>query len=221
MEVFYYLCILLFIIVFIIYLLIEVIKKCPKKIKGYYGIILFILLSRNITLLLLALVEKQKIIYLCKNMAMLNIITIPLVALGALYIFIRGENKNFDYNYLFLFAAIGTYILLVYIFRIQMSIDNDFGYIVYFKENLIPSLLYLIMMGSITIVSLINCDKPYSNRSGMKFLTFASMIIVFEYILFLGGMKVFPYPLLGEVIMLLCLFKSIRTFKVIEKNIKI
>ena len=212
MKVFYYLCLLLFIITIIFYLIMKARKRCPVKVRKYYIITLTILLLRNITLLLLSLIEKQEIMYFLKPMSMMDIITIPLLSMGALYIFLRNERMRFDYNFILMISMIGIYCFLISFYRLKSYIDAEFGYVVIFKDTMIPSLIYLIVMAMVTVISLINIDKPYSNTLGMKLLTFSSVVFVIEYILFLGGIKIFPYPFIGEISLLIVVLQSIDTF---------
>ena len=212
MKAFYYLCLLLFIITIIFYLIIKEKKRCPVKIRKYYIITLTILLLRNITLLLLSLIEKQEIMYFLKPMSMMDIITIPLLSMGALYIFLRNERMRFDYNFILMISMIGIYCFLISFYRLKSYIDAEFGYVVIFKDTMIPSLIYLIVMAMVTVISLINIDKPYSNTLGMKLLTFSTVVFVIEYILFLGGIKIFPYPFIGEISLLIVVLQSIDTF---------
>ncbi|OKZ88111.1 MAG: hypothetical protein BHW04_02415 [Clostridium sp. 29_15] len=212
MKAFYYLCLLLFIITIIFYLIMKARKRCPVKVRKYYIITLTILLLRNITLLLLSLIEKQEIMYFLKPMSMMDIITIPLLSMGALYIFLRNERMRFDYNFILMISMIGIYCFLISFYRLKSYIDAEFGYVVIFKDTMIPSLIYLIVMAMVTVISLINIDKPYSNTLGMKLLTFSSVVFVIEYILFLGGIKIFPYPFIGEISLLIVVLQSIDTF---------
>ncbi|WP_302652723.1 hypothetical protein [uncultured Clostridium sp.] len=187
-------------------------KRCPVKIRKYYIITLTILLLRNITLLLLSLIEKQEIMYFLKPMSMMDIITIPLLSMGALYIFLRNERMRFDYNFILMISMIGIYCFLISFYRLKSYIDAEFGYVVIFKDTMIPNLIYLIVMAMVTVISLINIDKPYSNTLGMKLLTFSTVVFVIEYILFLGGIKIFPYPFIGEISLLIVVLQSIDTF---------
>ena len=212
MKAFYYLCLVLFIITIIFYLIMKARKRCPVKVRKYYIITLTILLLRNITLLLLSLIEKQEIMYFLKPMSMMDIITIPLLSMGALYIFLRNERMRFDYNFILMISMIGIYCFLISFYRLKSYIDAEFGYVVIFKDTMIPSLIYLIVMAMVTVISLINIDKPYSNTLGMKLLTFSSVVFVIEYILFLGGIKIFPYPFIGEISLLIVVLQSIDTF---------
>jgi hypothetical protein len=211
-KAFYYLCLLLFIITIIFYLIMKARKRCPVKVRKYYIITLTILLLRNITLLLLSLIEKQEIMYFLKPMSMMDIITIPLLSMGALYIFLRNERMRFDYNFILMISMIGIYCFLISFYRLKSYIDAEFGYVVIFKDTMIPSLIYLIVMAMVTVISLINIDKPYSNTLGMKLLTFSTVVFVIEYILFLGGIKIFPYPFIGEISLLIVVLQSIDTF---------
>lgn len=212
MKAFYYLCLLLFIITIIFYLIMKARKRCPVKVRKYYIITLTILLLRSITLLLLSLIEKQEIMYFLKPMSMMDIITIPLLSMGALYIFLRNERMRFDYNFILMISMIGIYCFLISFYRLKSYIDAEFGYVVIFKDTMIPSLIYLIVMAMVTVISLINIDKPYSNTLGMKLLTFSTVVFVIEYILFLGGIKIFPYPFIGEISLLIVALQSIDTF---------
>ena len=212
MKAFYYLCLLLFIITIIFYLIMKARKRCPVKIRKYYIITLTILLLRNITLLLLSLIEKQEIMYFLKPMSMMDIITIPLLSMGALYIFLRNERMRFDYNFILMISMIGINCFLISFYRLKSYIDAEFGYVVIFKDTMIPNLIYLIVMAMVTVISLINIDKPYSNTLGMKLLTFSTVVFVIEYILFLGGIKIFPYPFIGEISLLIVVLQSIDTF---------
>ena len=212
MKAFYYLCLLLFIITIIFYLIMKARKRCPVKVRKYYIITLTILLLRNITVLLLSLIEKQEIMYFLKPMSMMDIITIPLLSMGALYIFLRNERMRFDYNFILMISMIGIYCFLISFYRLKSYIDAEFGYVVIFKDTMIPSLIYLIVMAMVTVISLINIDKPYSNTLGMKLLTFSTVVFVIEYILFLGGIKIFPYPFIGEISLLIVVLQSIDTF---------
>ena len=212
MKAFYYLCLLLFIITIIFYLIMKARKRCPVKVRKYYIITLTILLLRNITLLLLSLIEKQEIMYFLKPMSMMDMITIPLLSMGALYIFLRNERMRFDYNFILMISMIGIYCFLISFYRLKSYIDAEFGYVVIFKDTMIPSLIYLIVMAMVTVISLINIDKPYSNTLGMKLLTFSTVVFVIEYILFLGGIKIFPYPFIGEISLLIVVLQSIDTF---------
>jgi hypothetical protein len=200
-------------IIFVLYLFNISVKKCPNKIKRFYAITLILLEIRYLTLLLFQIVESSALIYKIKAFALLDFLAIPLMALVALYIFLRDENRTFDYNFVFMVLLFIAYLILIYLYKINITIDIVFGFVVGFKQYLTPSLIYLIIIGSISVITLLLIDKPYSIKAGMRMLLLSLMIILVENILFFGGIKMFPYPLFGHIILLGCSFKAISTFK--------
>lgn len=138
---------------------------------------------------------------------------IPLLVLAAIYIFLRDENRSFDYNYTFMVILFLGYFVINIFYKLDIKVDSVFGFIVNYREVLIPSLIYLIIISSFVVVALLFVDKPYSNTSGMRLLLISLIITVVEFIIFLGGVRVFPYPLIGEICILGCSYKAIATFK--------
>ncbi|SCJ00699.1 Uncharacterised protein [uncultured Clostridium sp.] len=210
---FAYLLTLVFIIIFILYLIMINRNKCPKKVKIFFNITFILLFIRYISVLLGTLIDSQSIIYFFRPIVLLNYSLIPLVALGTAYIFLRNEDTKFDYNFIFMSILLLLYVSELYLYKVNISINNSFGFIINFKDSLTPNLIYLIIIASIAIVALLCGDKPFCNKWGMKLLTISLMLTIAEFILFLGGIKFFPYPLIGEILILLMSFKAIKTFK--------
>lgn len=213
MIAFIYLCILLFIIIFTVYLIYLSLKRCPIKIRNFYLVTLLIIEIRYLSLLSLWLIQSQKVIYFIKGLTQLTFIGIPLLVLCALYIFLRDENRRFDYNYTFMIILILAYLGINVFYELYIKIDSVFGFVVSYKNILIPSLFYLIILSSLVVITLLFVDKLYSNSAGMKLLLLSLIITASEYVLFLGGIKIFPYPLIGEVSILVCSYKAVNTFK--------
>lgn len=210
---FAYLCLMLFIIIFILYLFIINTKKCPKKIKIFFSITFLLLTIRYICILITGLIDEQSVVYLLRQFVLMNYFAVPLLAMGISYIFLREENKSFNYNFIFMGILAFMYLGLIYFYKINISIDNMFGFIITFKNNLTPNLIYLIIMASMAVLSLLSMDKPYSNKWGMRLLTISLMVAIIEFVLFLGGIKILPYPYLGDILILLINYKAIKTFK--------
>lgn len=213
MVTFIYLCILLFIIIFSLYLLYLSCKKCPIKIQKFYIVTLSIIVLRYLSLLSLCIIQRQGTIYFIKVLTQLTFIGIPLSILAAIYIFLRDEKRTFNYNYSFMIILFLGYFIMNIIYKLEIKVDNIFGFIVVYKEILTPSLIYLIIISSLSVVTLLFSDKPYSNKLGMRLLLISLIVTVIEFIIFLGGIKIFPYPLIGEVCILGCSYKAINTFK--------
>lgn len=210
---FSYLCLLLFIITFILYLGKKNIELSPKKIKLFISILLIPMILRCIVLLCGVVIERQGMIYFLKEYALLNYFSIPLIILSCLYIFLRNERIKFSGNYIFMVILGLLYGLLVYTYKFSISITNNFGFIISIENGIVPILIYLIILASLAVFILINLDKPFSNKTGMRLLLISLIIYIVEYILLLGGIRLYPYAIIGEVLILGCLLKSIYTFK--------
>ena len=210
---FSYLCILLFIIIFILYLIKKNITKSPKKIKLFVTVSLIPLVLRYLVLIIGVIVEKHSVIYLLRQLVFLNYFSIPLIILATLFIFLRDEKLKFNFNFIFLIILLIGYIFMVSYSKIDISINNTFGFVLSLENYLVPTLIYLIIIASLSVFNLLYVDKPYSNKLGMKILLLSLVVCIVEFILFLGGVKVFPYPIIGEVLILISLSKGLRTFK--------
>ncbi|MEE0932036.1 MULTISPECIES: hypothetical protein [unclassified Clostridium] len=166
------------------------------------------------SLLSLWLIQRQRIIYFIKVLTQLSFIAIPLLILAAIYIFLRDENRSFDYNYTFMIILFLGYCVINIFYKIDIRVDTVFGFIVSYRDILVPNLIYLIIISSFVVITLLFVDKPYSNTSGMRLLLLSLIITVIEFIIFLGGVRIFPYPLIGEVCIIGCSYKAISTFKI-------
>lgn len=210
---FSYLCVLLFIIIFILYLCKINAKSSPKKIKLFMALALTPLLLRFLSLICGVIIEKQSIIYLLRPFILLNFFSIPLLIIGCLFIFLRDEKIKFSNNYIFLIILLIAYCLLMLFCRVKININTTFGFVFNIKEMLLPTLVYLIIIASLMVFTLLFIDKPYSNKIGMRILLISLIISISEYVFFLGGAKVFPYPVIGDIFILFSTFKAIKTFK--------
>lgn len=202
-----------FIIIFTIYLFNKNMKLSPSKIKLFMALALTPLLLRFLVLMCGVIIEKQSIIYLLRPFVFLNFFSIPLLIISCLFIFLRDEKLKFNINYIFLTILLVGYMTLIVFYEIDIKIDTTFGFVLNMKETLIPTLVYLIIIAGLTVVTLLFIDKPYSNKFGMRMLLISLIIGIVEYVFFIGGVKIFPYPIIGEVFILFSTFKAIETFK--------
>lgn len=210
---FSYLCLLLFIIIFITCLLNKNVKSSPRKIKFFMSLALIPLLLRFLVLINGVIIEQQSIIYLLRPFVFLNFFSIPLLIMGCLFIFLRDEKLKFNINYIFLTTLLVGYVALIIFGEIDINIDTTFGFVLNMRETLIPTLIYLIIVAGLAVVTLLFIDKPYSNKFGMRILLVSLIVGIVEYVFFIGGVKLFPYPIIGDVFVLFSAFKAIETFK--------
>ncbi|WP_297992566.1 hypothetical protein [uncultured Clostridium sp.] len=213
MVAFIYLCILLFMIIFSLYLIYLNSSKCPIKIRKFYLVSLLIIVMRYLSLLSLWLIQRQRVIYSIKILTHLNFVAIPLLILAAIYIFLRDEKRKFDYNYIVMIILFLGYFIINAFYKLDIRVDTIFGFIVNYKV-LTPNLIYLIVISSFVIITILFVDKQYSNTCGMRLLLISLIITVIEFIIFLGGFRIFPYPLVGEMCIIGCSYKAISTFKI-------
>lgn len=210
---FSYLCIVLFITIFILYLLKKNLRLSPSKVKVFIAMVLTPLLLRMIVLIFAIIIEKQSIIYLLRPFVFLNFISIPLLVLGCLFIFLRDDRIRVNTNYIFLLILLVGYIYLIMFYKINININVNFGFVFNIIDSIFPVLIYLIIIATLTIVTLLFIDKPYSNKYGMRILLVSLIIGILEYVFFIGGVQLFPYPLIGEVFILISVLKAIETFE--------
>jgi hypothetical protein len=169
---------------------------------------------RYLSLLSLWLIQRQRVIYSIKILTHLNFVAIPLLILAAIYIFLRDEKRKFDYNYIVMIILFLGYFIINVFYKLDIRVDTVFGFIVNYREILIPNLIYLIVISSFVIITILFVDKQYSNTCGMRLLLISLIITVIEFIIFLGGFRIFPYPLVGEMCIIGCSYKAISTFKI-------
>ncbi|WP_298125964.1 hypothetical protein [uncultured Clostridium sp.] len=200
-------------IIFSLYLIYLNSSKCPIKIRKFYLVSLLIIVMRYLSLLSLWLIQRQRVIYSIKILTHLNFVAIPLLILAAIYIFLRDEKRKFDYNYIVMIILFLGYFIINAFYKLDIRVDTIFGFIVNYKV-LTPNLIYLIVISSFVIITILFVDKQYSNTCGMRLLLISLIITVIEFIIFLGGFRIFPYPLVGEMCIIGCSYKAISTFKI-------
>lgn len=210
---FSYLCFLLFLFIFSLYLWRGNNVLAPKKIKLFINILIIPFILRIGVLIILTFIERQDIVYYLKYLNYIYLFSIPLSIIVSLYIFLRDEKLKFNYCYIFVFILLGVYITVVKMFDFNLEISTMYGYIISLENGMIVNLIYLILLSTSFIASLLNVDKNYNNKFGMKFLLIVIIIYIVEYLLFLGGIKLYPYPIFGEGLILMVLLTSINTFK--------
>lgn len=215
---FTYVCLLIVFIVFILYLIKNNHKYSPKKIKPFFFITLMILAIRFIALGTCLLIEQQYITYAIKPLMFLDLFSIPLLSLGCLYIFLRNDKIKFDYNYIFLIIAVIAFLAFAHFIPLGISIKQYYGFIISMNNPLLTSMIYMIILASLCVCTFYFVDKPFCNKFGMRFLLLSIIICIAEYFVFLGGIRIYPYPLLGEAFLLISTMIAIETFNKSEKT---
>jgi len=213
----YYLFLLL-----IIFLSFSIIKKnlevSPKKIKIYLSLVITLFLLRNISLFLLCVLKNSTIIYYLKSIIFLNHLSIPLMVLAISYVYLRSEKLNFGGSYIIAIAICAVYIVIMYISKVTVQVSYLYGFILKIDKETILFLFSLILLGVLLVINIILLDKPFVNKIGIWFVIIAISIVMIEDISILGGIKIFPYSVIGDMIFLIIMNLVLKSFKVPSKK---
>lgn len=211
----YYLFLLL-----IIFLSFSIIKKnldvSPKKIKIYLSLVITLFLLRHIALFLLCILKNSTIIYYLKPIIFLNHISIPLMILAITYVYLRSERLNFGGSYIIAASICVIYMVIIQISKVTVEVSYLYGFILKIDKEPILFLFSLILLGALFILNVILLDKPFVNKLGIWFVIMTILIVMIEDIIILGGIKIFPYSVIGDMIALIIMNLVLKGFKARE-----
>lgn len=213
----YYLFLLL-----IIFLSIFIIKRnlevSPRKIKIYLTIVTTLFLLRHIALFLLCVLENSNIIYYLKPIIFLNHLSIPLMILAITYVHLRAESLKFTGSYIIALITGAIYAFIMETSKVTVQVSYLYGFILAIDKEIILFLFSLILLGILLILNVISLDKPFANKKGVWFIIISILIVMIEDIIILGGIKVFPYSVIGDMIFLVIMNWVLGGFKISSKN---
>lgn len=185
----------------------------PKKIKIYLTFVITLFLLRHIGLFLLCILQSSNILYYLKPIIYLNHIAMPLIVLAITYVYLRSETLKFTGSYVILSVIVLIYCLIMKISKITIEVSQSYGFIVKINNETEMFLLSLILMGIMLILNVILLDKPFVNRRGIWFIIISIVVVMLEEVIILGGIKVFPYSVIGELIFLIIINVVFNGFK--------
>lgn len=215
---FAYYIFLLLIIFLSFYTLKRNLEVSPKKIKIYLTFVITLFLLRHIGLFLLCILQSSNIIYYLKPIIYLNHIAMPLIVLAITYVYLRSETLKFTGSYAILSAIVLVYLLIMKISRITIEVSQSYGFIVKINNEGEMFLFSLILMGIMLILNVILLDKPFANKIGIWFIIISIVVVMLEEVIILGGIKVFPYSVIGELIFLIIINVVFNGFKKSKLN---
>lgn len=215
---FAYYIFLLLIIFLSFYTLKRNLEVSPKKIKIYLTFVITLFLLRHIGLFLLCILQSSNIIYYLKPIIYLNHIAMPLIVLAITYVYLRPETLKFTGSYAILSAIVLVYLLIMKISRITIEVSQSYGFIVKINNEGEMFLFSLILMGIMLILNVILLDKPFANKIGIWFIIISIVVVMLEEVIILGGIKVFPYSVIGELIFLIIINVVFNGFKKSKLN---
>lgn len=213
----YYLFLLL-----IIFLSIFIMKKnlevSPKKIKIYLSIVITLFLLRHIALFFLCILENSTVIYYLKPIIFFDHISIPLMILAMTYVYLRAENLKFGGSYIIAFVIGIIYTLIMENSKVTVQVSYLYGFILGIDKEIILFLFSLILLGALLILNVILLDKPFANKKGIRFVIISIIIVMIEEIIMLGGIRVFPYSVIGDMIFVVLMNWVLSGFKISSLN---
>lgn len=212
MNLAYYIFLLL--IIFLLCVLIKKItKSAPKKIRIYMTIVGCFFILRYIGLFLLCIIKSSNIVHILMPLLFLNHLVIPLMVLALSYVFLRWNKLNFNINYIIAFIVSIIYAIGMLFIKDKVVLSPNYGYIINIYNEVVLYLISLITLGILLCFCFYFFDKPNSNKWGMTYLIIALFMVISENILYLGGIKVFPYPIFGDAIFIILINLAVNTFK--------
>lgn len=213
----YYLFLLL-----IIFLSIFIIKKnlevSPKKIKIYLTLVITLLLLRHIALFLLCILKNSTVIYYLKPIIFLDHLSIPLIVIALTYVYLRSEKLKFGGSYIIAIILCAIYAIIIQNSKVTIQVSYLYGFILEINNEVVLSLFSLILLGTILILNIILLDKPFANKKGIWFVIIAILIVMLESVIILGGIKIFPYSVIGDLSFLIILDFVLKGFRISVKK---
>lgn len=204
-------------VLLIIFLLLFLLKKAkenvPKKIKPYIMAVITLFMIRYIALILLCVVTRSGIAYYLKGFVFLNNLTIPLMIICLAYVFSRPEKLPFNTSYILAGGLSFSYIVAMLLIRGIVTMNPSYGYIINLEGNNILNIVSLCILGFLLIFEVMVLDKPNNNKLGVIYLIVATFLVMVESVIHLGGIKVFPYPIIGDGVFIVIMNLAFNTFK--------
>ncbi|WP_430856792.1 hypothetical protein [Clostridium paraputrificum] len=177
------------------------------------SIVISLFLLRYIALFVLCIVKSGRFVYLFKPILFLNQLAIPLMVLALAYVYLRWDKLNFSINYVIAAFLSVAYIFSMFFIKGKIVFNSNYGYLISIKEETIFYLVSLVLVGSLLVFCVYFVDKPNNNKWGMIYLIIALVFVIIENILYLGGIRLFPYPILGDGIFIFIMNLAVNTFK--------
>ncbi|WP_143318316.1 hypothetical protein [Clostridium sp. HBUAS56017] len=188
-------------------------KLSPKKIRLYMGVVSILFILRYIGLFLLSLIKSGSFVYFLKPLLFLNHLAIPLMVLALSYVYLRWDKLNFNFNYIIAVVFSIIYFTGMFLVKGRITFNSTYGYVININNETLLYFISLIIVGTLLVFCVYFFDKPNNNRHGMFYLIVALTVVIVENILYLGGIRLFPYPIIGDGIFIMIMNLAVNTFK--------
>ena len=162
------------------------------------------------------MLESSKYIYYLKAIIYLHNIAVPLIVLAVTYVYSRSERLKFTGSYVILAAVTTVYVMIMHMSKVMVNVSSIYGFIMSIDNELILSMFSLILLGIMLIINVLLLDKKYVNKKGIWFIIVAVMAVMIEKVIILGGIRIFPYSVIGELIFIIIINFVLNGFKKIK-----
>jgi hypothetical protein len=134
------------------------------------------------------------------------------------YVYSRSEKLSFGGSYIIAAIACTIYVEIIRISRITVQVSYLYGFILEIDKETVLFLFSLILLGILLVINIILLDKPFVNKKGIWFIIIAILAVMIEDITTLGGIKLFPYSVIGDMLFLIILNLVLKGFKPSSKR---
>lgn len=141
----------------------------------------------------------------------------PLIVLAITYVYLRSEILKFTGSYIVMGIVVLIYIYIIKVSKLTIEVSQIYGFIVNISKETEMYLLSLILMGIMMVLNVVLLDKPYANKTGIWFIIVSIVVVMLEEVIILGGIKVFPYSVIGELIFLIIINFVLNGFEKLKR----
>lgn len=204
------------ILLFMVYITYEdfrkVLRNAPNKIKMICIGIFICTGLRYATLITLFLINSIRYLYLLKPFYFLNLISMPIGALVAIYILIRNDKVKFSYIFLISGIFIGVYGYLIYKLPFKVAVSSLYGYYIEIIKFPYVYIGYM-LLNAIFIIFIIILSHRNVYRIGIKLVLLASIVSILETAAIVLGFGVYENIIISDMLWMVTLGYSIGKLK--------
>ncbi|MGL4774291.1 MAG: hypothetical protein ACRC2K_12040 [Clostridium sp.] len=151
--------------------------------------------------------------YYLRPLVYLNHLTIPLMIICLTYVFSRPEKLPFTLNYVCGGVLGVLYFVGIIFVKGNVGLNPNYGYVITLQNDNLLNIISLIILGLLLIFNVLVLDKPNNNKAGIIYVLVAIFCVMLENVIHLGGIRMFPYPILGDGVFIIIMSLAFKTFK--------
>lgn len=206
-----YYALLFLIIIFYCVTLISNIRKSPKRIKVTCSILIILAIIKNVAIISISFLENPSYINICKILCFSNLVYVPSILLVMFYIFLRKNEFNFNIIIGIIISMVVTFLLFVTKLSGRFIVFLEYGYVIDVNKNIF-SVVFIVAIVSYLIIFLFSKKYSRTKNKGILGIVAVSVIYILEYLIILCGFNIYPYVLIGEILLIGLMYYGIEEF---------